>query len=172
MWGSTYFGDPYFGDAYFGSTGGGVGTLDPANATLDYTAPRMRAGYVAPRMRMHYTWSTTVTGPLITETRTKHPDDVVDLAVDFTPRLGKGVSLTGTPTAEVLSGSGLTVGTVAVNTAAVEINGRNVPAGGAVLVRVSAGTDGITYRIQVEAETDASSAETLNVVLDLEVSNT
>lgn len=172
MFGSRYFGDDYWGVSYFGPAAEGVATLDPVAATLDYTVNRTRPGYTANRERMHYTWSHAVAGPLIGESRTKHPDEVVDLAIDFTPKLGQGISLTGTPSASVLSGAGLTIGTAAVNTEPVEVNGRNIAAGGVVLVRASGGTDGISYRIQVDADTDASSAETLVAVLDLEVSNT
>lgn len=162
--GLRYFGKRYFGGRFFGGTvDGGGSTGEPVNATLDYTARRTKT---------HYTWSYSVLGPLIEQSATKHPDDVVDLAVDFTRRLPAGVILTGTPTASVISGAGLTVGNVAVNSGTVEINGRNVKAGGAVLVRVSAGTDGVTYRIQVEGVTSASSPETINAVLDLVVSTT
>lgn len=91
---------------------------------------------------------------------TKTVSEVRNSAFDFTDALDDEELLTGTPTVEDPAG-GLTIDNVRVNTAAIEILGVEVAVGKAVQWRVSGGTAGVTYTLDIEADTDATPAQTL-----------
>jgi hypothetical protein len=88
--------------------------------------------------------------------------DVVSLDFRQTddPYLDTGELLTGTPTAVEQTTGDLTIASMAVNTAAIEIEGRAVAVGEAVQFKVSGQQSGTTYRIRVTATTDATIART------------
>jgi hypothetical protein len=100
----------------------------------------------------------------------KHPSEVRNCAVSFDNTLDTGELLTGTPT---VSGSptGLTFANVKVNTAQLTINGATVAIGRAVQFKVTGGTSGVKYQIEVACGTDATPAQTLYAELDLLVLN-
>ena len=90
----------------------------------------------------------------------KTESEIRNAAYDFTDALEDGELLTGTPTVEDPA-DGLTIDNVRVNTAAIEILGVEVAVGKAVQWRVSGGTAGTTYTLDIEADTDATPAQTL-----------
>lgn len=63
-------------------------------------------------------------------------------------------------TAVEVGSSDLTIGSVGASEAAKEINGEQVPAGQAVVGRVSGGEAGRKYRIRVTVVTDAEAPQT------------
>lgn len=106
---------------------------------------------------------------------TKHPGETRAFTVDFSSRLHTvPFSPTGEPdgtyTAEVLTGtptvveqqtSALTIANVALNTVALWINGRNIPANQGVTFTVAGGTTRTAYTVRVTVATDGDPAQTL-----------
>ncbi len=103
--------------------------------------------------------------------------EVRNVAVSFVGKLDAGELLTGTPTVTEVDEDGAPVGpnlsfsNIAVNTAELTINRETVAIGEAVQFRVTAGVglSGSRYYMRVEATTTASPAQTLQVVLPLDV---
>ena len=87
----------------------------------------------------------------------KHPDELLLFTFDYTNDLGSSETLTGTPTVEELTTSDLTIGTPAINSSAVTVDGVEIAIGKAVQVQVSAGLDGTTYSLECDADTTVSS---------------
>jgi hypothetical protein len=100
----------------------------------------------------------------------KHPSEVRNCAVSFVNVLDSGELLTGTPTVSATP-TGLTFASIKVNTVALTINGATVAVGQAVQFKVTGGTSGVKYQIEVSCGTDATPAQTLYAELDLLVLN-
>ncbi len=88
-------------------------------------------------------------------------DETRAIAVDFQGKLEQNSPLellTGTPTITEVTTSDLVLGSKAVSTAALIINGSTVPTGMAIQLTcdASGGTAGKTYTIKVVCGTDAS----------------
>ena len=81
-------------------------------------------------------------------------------AVDFQEQLDTGEVLTGTPTVAEVTSTDLTISNVAVNTAALTINGETAAIGEAVQFKVTSMT-AASYTLKVTAATDATPAQTL-----------
>ena len=88
--------------------------------------------------------------------------------VSFKDDLDTSELLTGTPTLTEITTSDLTLANKAVNTAALTILGGTVAIGQAVQFTVTGGTAGTTYTIQITAGTDATPAQTLQAVVEIE----
>ncbi len=101
---------------------------------------------------------------------TKHPSEVRNCAVSLANVLDSGETLTGTPTVSATP-SGLTFSNAQVSVGTLTINGVSVAAGKAVQFRVSGGTSGVRYNVEVTCGTTSSPAQTLVVELDLLVKN-
>lgn len=83
--------------------------------------------------------------------------DVDKGAVDFSPYLDSGETITGTPTVADNDSTGhLTISGVAANASALTILGRTVAIGNAVQFTVSGQHAGTTYNLLVTAVTTAS----------------
>lgn len=89
---------------------------------------------------------------MATEIYTKKVAEVLIAGCDFRSRLVDGDLLSGTPTAAV-SPSGLTLGSPSRNAAPVTILLATVAANQAVLVPVSGGAAGQSYKITIEVDT-------------------
>lgn len=105
---------------------------------------------------------------VVPERRTKTEDEVRNVAVDFTQELDSGELLAGTPTITESTGD-LTISNKAVSTSSLTINGSTVATGGAVQFKVSGGTAGTTYTINIQCSTDSSPAQTVEADVELEV---
>jgi hypothetical protein len=105
-----------------------------------------------------------------TPAHTKHPSEVRNCAVSFDYVLDDGELLTGTPSIASVP-SGLTFANAKVNTVALTINGITVAIGKAVQFKVSGGTSGVQYQMEVSCATDASPAQTIYAELELLVLN-
>lgn len=90
-------------------------------------------------------------------------------AVSFAKQLRSGESLTGTPTVVEQTTAELTISNVAKNTATLTLEGESVTANQAVQFKVSGGTAGTQYTMLVTCGTDASPAQTLELLVTLEV---
>lgn len=90
-------------------------------------------------------------------------------AVSFAKQLRSGELLTGTPTVVEQTTSALTLDNKAKNTATLTLEGESVIANQAVQFRVAGGTAGNTYSILVTCGTDATPAQTLEILVRLEV---
>lgn len=90
-------------------------------------------------------------------------------ALSFAGKLDSGETLTGTPTYTVSPSSGLgTVDTLAVNLAAIAINGETVAIGEAVTYRVAAdGTTPGVYQVRIRCAT--STGQTLEADCEWEL---
>lgn len=88
--------------------------------------------------------------------------EVRNAAISLAGKLDAGESLTGTPTVTP-SPASLTISSVAVSTAELDINGKSVAAGLAVTCRIDAtgALDKTTYELLVAAATDATPAQTV-----------
>ena len=86
----------------------------------------------------------------------KHPDELLLFTFDYTNDLGSNETLTGTPTVEEITTTDLTIGTPAINSSAVTVNGVEIAAGKAVQVTIAAGVDGSTYKLECDADTTVS----------------
>ncbi len=91
------------------------------------------------------------------------------VAVSLQGKLDSGELLTGTPTIVEVTTSALTLGSKAVSTTALTIDGVSNAIGEAVQFSVSGGTAGTTYTINVQVGTDSTPAQTLEVNLTLKV---
>lgn len=78
------------------------------------------------------------------------------LAFDMGPTLDSGELCNGTPTVVEVRTSDLTIGSVAVSTAELTINGETVAIGEAVQCTVAAGLAGRSYLLKVTSTTDGS----------------
>lgn len=87
--------------------------------------------------------------------------DVETPAVDFTDVLSSTETLSGPTCSEVIT-SDLTISNVGVNTAVVEIFGREVAVGKAVLFRVSGQVRTQLYAVRVSVTTSSTPTRTLN----------
>lgn len=100
--------------------------------------------------------------------QSKTANEVRNLAANFTDKLDSGESLTGTPTVSI-SPSGVTAASIAVSTGSLTVLGETVAAGNAVTCSVSAGTAGTRYTLTIQCDTDATPAQTLEVLCLLDV---
>ena len=98
----------------------------------------------------------------------KHVSEVRAVAVDFGAVLDSGELLTGTPTVTEATG-GVTLGSKAVNTGSITVNGRTVITGQAVQFTITGGTAGTEYTVVVTCGTNATPAQTLIEVLRFKV---
>lgn len=90
--------------------------------------------------------------------------------VSFNGQLRSGESLTGTPTAAEQTTSDLTIGSVAVSTGSLIINGKTVTTGRAVTMSVSGWVAAnAPYTILVQCSTDSTPAQTLIGELEIPV---
>jgi len=101
--------------------------------------------------------------------QTKTVSGVRNVAVSFSNMLDSGELLTGTPTIAEVTTTDLTLGSKAVSTAILTINGESTPIGEAVQFNVSGGTANVTYQIKITVGTDASPAQTLLGIVKLTV---
>ena len=99
----------------------------------------------------------------------KTTDEVRNIATSFVGKLDVGELLTGSPNIEEITTTALTFANQAVNVAALTINSKTVAIGMAVQFKVSGGVAGISYRIRVTVNTDATPAQTLVAIVRLEV---
>lgn len=101
---------------------------------------------------------------------TKKPGATVRVDVDFTKYgLADAELLTGTPTVD---GDGLTVASIAINTATFKNRKRGTVAiGKGVQFTLAGGTAGEDYNVELEATTDGSPAQTLPVRIPVYVRN-
>ena len=90
-------------------------------------------------------------------------------AVSFAKQMRSGELLAGTPTVVEQTTAVLTIDNKAKNTATLTLEGESVVANQAVQFRVAGGTAGNTYSILVTCATDATPAQTLEVLVKLEV---
>lgn len=97
----------------------------------------------------------------------KSPNEVRGAAVSFSGCLETGETLTGTPT--VTGHADLTLGSVAISSGVLDINGVSVPAGEAVTFSVSGGDAGQKYTITVVVTT--STGQTIERFLRLQVAS-
>lgn len=95
------------------------------------------------------------------QVRTVDQAEVRNVAVDLRGKLDEGELLVGTPTVTEVTSTDLTISNNTINSDAETIMGLVVPAGQAVLFRVSGFIPGAVYRIKIHATTDASPAQTL-----------
>lgn len=111
------------------------------------------------------------------ERRSKDADAARNVSASFVGQLDSGELLTGTPTVTeytedadgvLTTSSDLTISDIAVNTAALTINGKTVAVGQAVQFKVSGGTADTNYVLRITAATDATPAQTL--ILDCPLS--
>ena len=93
--------------------------------------------------------------------QSKTASEVRNVAVSFANVLDSGELLTGTPTVVEVTTSDLTLGSKAVNTAILTINGISTPVGEAVQFNVSGGTAEVEYTIKITCSTDSSPAQTV-----------
>lgn len=104
--------------------------------------------------------------------RTKHPSAAKNAIVSFADELESGETLTGSPTI-TSSPSGLTIANEKVSTGELTLeDGTTVVTGEAVQFKVSGGTSGVTYQIEVSCATTSSPAQTLVRECILTVINT
>jgi len=101
--------------------------------------------------------------------QTKTANEVRNLAANFTDKLDSGEELTGTPTVSI-SPAGVTASSVAVSSGSLTILGETVASGKAVTCSVSGGSSGTRYTLTIQAGTDATPAQTLEVICLLDVS--
>lgn len=106
-----------------------------------------------------------------TQVHTKHPSEVRNCSVSFANLLDTSELLTGTPTVTATP-SGLTFGSQQVNASQLTVSGVAIPIGKAVQFRVSGGSSGVEYRLEVSCGTNASPAQTLVVECSLLVLDT
>lgn len=92
----------------------------------------------------------------------KSVTEALNVAVDCTTGLRPDETITGTPTS-VVSPSGLTLANIAVNAAALEIDGKTVAIGKAITFKATAGTAGVTYEVALWAATSASPAQSREI---------
>lgn len=85
----------------------------------------------------------------------------INIAIDCTIGLDDGETITGTPTVSV---SGLTVDTIAVNAAAIEVDGKTVAIGKAITANVTGGTAGTTYEPKFTAATSGGQSRVIRNV--------
>lgn len=87
--------------------------------------------------------------------------------ISFEGRLSAGELLTGTPSVVEIGTADLTVSNVAVNTAALTIDGQAVAVGQAVQCLVT-GFDGKTlYKLRVTCGTDSTPAQQLQGIIEI-----
>lgn len=91
----------------------------------------------------------------------KAASETLNIAVDCTIGLDDGETISGAPTVTV---SGLTISSVAVNAAAVEIDGKTVAIGKAVTMTIAGGTAGTTYEVKFFAATSAGQSRQIRNV--------
>lgn len=95
-------------------------------------------------------------------------DEERNVAVDFTGKLDTSELLTGTPTVTEVDTTHFTISTIAINTAAVEINGVTVAIGNAVQFKIVPGGStlkGTVYSFDIEVNTDGSQVLTGRVTV-------
>ena len=98
--------------------------------------------------------------------------DVRNCAVSFADQLDTDEVLTGTPTVTEVATTDLTIGSKAVSTAALTINGESVAVGEAVQFTVSGQVATSTpYKIKITATTDSTPAQTLVRYVSFSVSD-
>ena len=88
--------------------------------------------------------------------------------VSFASDLDSGELLTGTPTITEITTTDLTLANKAVSTAALTILGKTVATGAAVQFTVTGGTAGSVYDVKINVGTDATPAQTLEAVVEIE----
>ena len=91
------------------------------------------------------------------------------VSISFVGQLDDGELLTGTPVLTEISTSDLTIDNIRINTGAVKIDGQTVAIGKAVQCRISGYQLGVTYKLEVEASTNASPAQTLKGIFYIPV---
>jgi len=109
---------------------------------------------------------------LAPQRNTKTVSEVRNIAVSFSGKLDSGELLTGTPTVievDAASPQALTFSSIAINTAALDINDISTPIGEAVQLSMSGGVANAVYVIQIVCSTDATPAQTLYGSITLRV---
>lgn len=101
--------------------------------------------------------------------RSKKASEALNVKLDLRGRLDSGESLDGTPTIVESGTSDLTLASKSVSSTALTINGASVPPGEAVTFKVSGGTAGTTYTIDITVDTDASPIQQIKESISLEV---
>ena len=103
------------------------------------------------------------------EIQSKTVSEVRNLAASFVGKLDVGENLTSVlPPAEV-SSSDLSFSNIGVSIIVLTINGNSVPIGRAVQFSVSGGIAGKRYEITITASSDAAPAQTLTLIVTLNV---
>lgn len=110
-----------------------------------------------------------MTTNLAPQIQCKDENEQRNVSVSFMGKLEVGELLTGAPTVIEVGTSDLTIGNEQVSTVELNLNGKKVPAGGAVQFSVSGGVEGTTYFIDVQCATDASPSQTLITRITLEI---
>lgn len=91
--------------------------------------------------------------------------------VDFTEHLEEGELLAGTPVVTELTNIGLTFSNLAISIAELTINGRKIPAGKALQLRITAPsvTKEVKARVKLEVDTDSTPTNNLLGVIILKI---
>lgn len=109
-----------------------------------------------------------MSGVVCDQVLTKQPGEDILYGVSFANLLASGETLTGTPTVTA-DKAGLTIGTPAVNAATfTDLDGNTVAIGAGVQVRISGGTDGVDYRLEVSCGTTDSNTREVDCRLNVE----
>jgi hypothetical protein len=95
-----------------------------------------------------------MSGLICSQVYVKAVAEVRNAALDFTPLLASGETISATTVTD--PSSGLTISSVSVSTGGMTINGSTVAAGKALLFTVSGGTSGTTYYIYAGCVTSLS----------------
>lgn len=105
------------------------------------------------------------------EVRRKAESETLSVAVDFSPILRYGETITGTPTvAEIVEGGGagdLTISNVQKNAAAMTINDNSVAIGKAVAFDVAGGDADTTYALRITASTTLNATRIARIYLEV-----
>lgn len=100
-------------------------------------------------------------------TLVKQPGEDLLFYFDFDELLSSSETLTGSPTvtADV---NGLTIATPAIVSSEVTVLGKTISANKAIQVRISGGTDGISYVLQASCDTSASNTRQVDGTLTVQ----
>ena len=99
---------------------------------------------------------------LAIDPKTKHPDETLGMAADFTAYLQSGETLASSPSAVEQVTSDLTITSISINSGTVfRDDGSQVNPNCAVLFTVAGGLDLVDYRIEAKATTNKGNIRVL-----------
>ena len=91
-----------------------------------------------------------------------------NVSISFVPELDVGELLTGTPTVVELTTANLTLTNKVVNTGALTVERNPVAIGQGVQFKLTGAVAGTNYRVLITVTTDATPAQTLQLVVQFE----